>query len=82
MTKKLKDCIYPEGKLIADYPDNDCTDFAHPAWWRGYDYGCSRLIWYINELLDKKVHEDGSMGYEGMQELRKRLIELRDKHDY
>ncbi len=67
-----------EPNLIPDYPDADCTDFAHPAWWRGYDYAANSLIRYINDLLDRKVDEGGTMN-SPMEELKRRLIALRDE---
>jgi hypothetical protein len=30
------------GRLAEDNPELDATDGAHPAWWRGYDYGSSQ----------------------------------------
>ena len=40
------DCSYllalAEELQRADDPEWDATDAAHPAWWRGCDYGCAR----------------------------------------
>lgn len=43
-----------EDILITDNPFWDCTDGAHPAWWRGCDYGIDKVIEIINDVLDGK----------------------------
>lgn len=37
---------------VEDNPENDATDFAHPAWWRGNDAGVFTLCTLINKILD------------------------------
>jgi hypothetical protein len=39
-------------KTIPDDPGRDGTDAAHPAWWRGQDYGCEMTVAVINRVLD------------------------------
>jgi hypothetical protein len=38
----------------ADDPIWDCTDFAHPAWWRGQEQCALRIAEIINEVIDEK----------------------------
>jgi hypothetical protein len=38
--------------IVPDDPGLDCTDAAHPAWWRGQDYGCEMTVAAINRVLD------------------------------
>lgn len=40
--------------LVPDFPENDCTDWAHPAWWRGHDQANRMMIQKINELIGIK----------------------------
>jgi len=38
-----------------DNPFWDCTDAAHPAWWRGEEYSIKMMIVLVNEWLDKPL---------------------------
>lgn len=40
--------------VLADYPDLDGTDAAHPAWWRGHDHTAKVFCKMVNDLLDGK----------------------------
>lgn len=48
--KPVEDC---------DNPEWDCTDFAHPAWWRGHDYTMDIVIKKITEILDGEDEVEG-----------------------
>lgn len=58
-----------------DYPDNDCTDFAHPAWWRGQEHAVISLCQRINNILDGKDSGAG-VSNEPWESTRRRLLEL------
>ena len=68
----------PNNAPMEDDPEWDCTDFAHPAWWRGSDYTVAELASQVNEILDGK---DDMSGYcqEPWQSARKRIFELKDQ---
>jgi len=38
--------------LKKDDPEWDATDAAHPAWWRGCDYGVEKAAEAINNMMD------------------------------
>ena len=59
---------------IPDDPEFDCTDAAHPAWWRGCDYGTDSIIREVTAILDGK-QPAGSCS-EPWESLRKRLAAL------
>ncbi len=60
---------------IADYPDADGTDAAHPAWWRGNSAGVASLCQIINGILDGK--DDGSgVASEPWEATRRRLLAI------
>jgi hypothetical protein len=42
----------PPPLLVPDWPGNDGTDFAHPAWWRGNDAAVASLCYIITRILD------------------------------
>ena len=63
-------------------PDNpfwDGTDAAHPAWWRGEKRGIEAVVDRINVILDGYDRGGGILGYEKLETLRRRLLELLDK---
>lgn len=47
---------------IIDDPRMDATDAAHPAWWRGYDYGRTRPRINHEELVEMLRLECGVVG--------------------
>ena len=56
----------------------DCTDAAHPAWWRGEQYGALEGARALKRWLDDPIDEvvKGMMS-EPFQTLRRRIVELR-----
>lgn len=71
---RCRECATVEAKAeawdTANDEEMDCTDFAHPAWWRGSDYGVAGACERVNEFLDGKLA--GSMR-EPMQSLKDRI---------
>jgi hypothetical protein len=57
-----------------DDPVFDATDFAHPAWWRGQDYGCEATCREVNAIIDGK--EPTGTSREPWEQTRKRLWSL------
>lgn len=41
-----------EPPQFVDDPEMDATDGAHPAWWRGCDYGVEQVCRIIGAVLD------------------------------
>jgi hypothetical protein len=62
--------------MVKDDPEMDDTDFAHPAWWRGFDFGFQICINHVNRILDGKATKDGTCT-EPWQSLRLRLFDVR-----
>lgn len=66
-----------ERDALRDNPDADCTDAAHPAWWRGHDRTAKSLCAQINAILDG---EDASgAANEPWESTRRRLVALRER---
>lgn len=63
-------------KLICDDPSLDGTDCAHPAFWRGVDYGIAGLIIRIERILAKKDNGSGVIGNPKIEALRRKLLLL------
>lgn len=61
----------------SDDPETDCTDFAHPAWWRGNDHAYAMMCKELAELLDGKPLT-GSCN-QPWQGVRERIADLRAK---
>lgn len=62
-----------------DDPALDCTDAAHPAWWRGHDQAIKALCMTINGILDGELI-DGVCS-EPWESTRKRIAGLRRVDD-
>ena len=63
-----------------DNPFWDCTDGAHPAWWRGQEYGGKAVVRIVNKWLDQTLDEMIIGGYQlEIQALRERIHDLRTK---
>ncbi len=63
-------------ELLADNEELDGTCDSHPAWWRGNDEGCRHTVEVLNNILDGKDKGVGTFAYEGLEKLRRRLLEL------
>jgi hypothetical protein len=59
-----------------DLPDLDGTDAAHPAWWRGQDYGAASICRALTEVLDGK--QPSGKCAEPFETLRRRVWEARE----
>jgi hypothetical protein len=53
----------------ADDPEFDATDAAHPAWWRGCDYGAEMTVQAINQVMDTLESSKEFTGYFGSASL-------------
>jgi hypothetical protein len=58
-----------------DDPELDGTDAAHPAWWRGQQYGADAICREVNKILDGNGNESG-VGHEPLESTRRRLFAL------
>lgn len=74
----LRALVKEQGQELArlrDDPEQDGTDFAHPAWWRGHEQAVLVMCQTINEVLDGK--DDGAgVNYEPWGAVRRRLLKL------
>lgn len=59
-----------------DDPEMDSTDFAHPAWWRGYEHSFAMTCREVNDILDGKKANVGTSTHP-WQALRQRLYDIR-----
>lgn len=68
-----------KAKELKDDPEFDATDAAHPAWWRGNDYGVLQTVSVINKIIDDLESKDvnvvvpHSFGSEEINKLQDRL---------
>jgi hypothetical protein len=63
-----------------DNPFWDCTDGAHPAWWRGEEYGAAGMIRLVNRWLDAPLEQlDIGTHRSEIQALKERIRDLRTK---
>jgi hypothetical protein len=85
MARKEWDEGYEEGfeqgfksaqAFLKDDPEADCTDFAHPAWWRGVDYAHLQLVNGVNKILDGETVNAGTAS-QPWEALRQRLYDIR-----
>ncbi len=61
-----------------DNPIWDCTDAAHPAWWRGNKQGVEGMVKRVNEWLDKPLDEMmKGTSHPLIQTLKERIYQLR-----
>ena len=60
---------------MGDDSEMDCTDFAHPAWWRGYDAATEMAMRAVKEILDGTGELCGICN-EPWESLRQRLARL------
>jgi hypothetical protein len=59
-----------------DLPELDGTDAAHPAWWRGQNYGAASICRALTEVLDGK--EPTGTCAEPYETLRRRAWQARE----
>ena len=61
-------------RLKPDEADFDCTDAAHPAWWRGHDHGAESICREAKRILDGgEIHGSCAEPWQG---IRQRLADL------
>jgi hypothetical protein len=61
-------------KPMADDPELDGTDAAHPAWWRGQEYGFDAAMRMIEQALVERPA--GVIGNAQWQALRERIYDM------
>ena len=58
----------------------DCTDGAHPAWWRGEKYGVESMIRKVDQWLDGTLDEMMiGFSHPKVEALKERIHDLRTK---
>ncbi len=65
----------PDARWLPDDPEMDCTDGAHPAWWRGQDYGAEAICREVSKILDG-THDVSGTASEPWEAVRRRLLGL------
>lgn len=83
ISSKLNLDDIPSWCPLPDYDDPlwDCTDFAHPSWWRAHDYTANKFCELVNKILDDEPNS-GGISSEPWESTRKRLYELVSKKKY
>lgn len=71
----------PDGgvRVVSCAPDDpiaDGTDFAHPAFWRGEDSSMNAAVSWVERILDGRDDGAGTMGHEGLERVRRRVLDL------
>jgi len=64
---------------LTDNPELDATDGAHPAWWRGCDYGCEIMVQNINKIIDaleSGKNFNGNFANRSLEDLKNRINKL------
>ena len=62
---------------FADNEQWDCTDLAHPAWWRGNDHGFASCVSQCHRILDNlNINPGGISNMPEWDRLRVRLQQL------
>jgi hypothetical protein len=59
-----------------DDPELDCTPFQSRAYSRGVTWATRNVVEIVNGILDGKDSGTGVFGDEGLEKLRRRLLEL------
>lgn len=72
---KIRDII-----KMNDNPQWDCTDAAHPAWWRGEKWGVYKAAELIADILSGKDTGKGVMN-EPLETMRRSVFELKKERD-
>jgi len=67
------------GYELADNPELDATDAAHPAWWRGNEAGLICTVRVLNERMDKYPDVHGVYGSPELQQLWQRIAALQKR---
>jgi len=79
---KENEFLLDKVKELKDDSQWDATDAAHPAWWRGNDYGVLQTVSIVNKIMDALESEDsnakvlGNFGSEDLNKLQARLKKL------
>ena len=71
------------GFLLARLQDNplwDCTDAAHPAWWRGEKYSAYKAAELIAKILSGEDKCRGKMN-EPLETMRRSVLDLKRERD-
>lgn len=63
-------------RQVKDDPDADATDFAHPAWWRGQEYGVESCCRVIHEAMESGPPESGSSNCLALNRLKRKIWNL------
>ena len=61
---------------LYDDPLSDCTDFAHPAWWRAEEYSFFMMCHRITEYLDGDY---AGTSQKELEVIKNRIKELRER---
>lgn len=60
-----------------DDPEWDATDAAHPAWWRGEEYGGKQAIRRIRRVMDGEDDGSGVIGDTDAEKIRRDILALK-----
>lgn len=63
-------------QALRDDPESDATDAAHPAWWRGEEYGAFEMVRMVEKILAGQDSGCGMKGNAKVEKARRDLISL------
>lgn len=66
-------CYRSDAAELTDDPDNDGTDAAHPAWWRGHDRAMGKACDALSAVLDLGL-KGGKFAHPKLDALADRLL--------
>lgn len=72
-------CMTFRNKPLPDCKFWDATDYAHPAWWRGSDYGCFAAASRIQDVLDGTDTGAGVIASKELEKVRREVLKLMGK---
>lgn len=74
----VKFLVTGRGEMVpTDNPEMDCTDFAHPAWWRGSESGVARIVQKLQWILDGNEIGDGKTAHPPLNKLIGDIVAIR-----
>lgn len=62
-------------RALVDDPARDCTDAAHPAWWRGHAAGVASVCAILTRVLDGETRI-GTCASDALNALTQRIAEM------
>jgi len=56
-----------------DHPEDDCIDFSHPAYYRGFDYAVEYVTKIVEDIIDNPKKRKEKSNYDSITKMKKQL---------